>query len=63
MRMLFDFKCNDCGTVTEAFVDKQDMHLLCPECHGSADRMISPVHGRVINPAAGGKIERWEADE
>ena len=58
-RMLFDFKCGECSDIKELFVDHKVDHTICNMCGGVANKMISPVHGRVINPAVPKKIKQW----
>lgn len=60
--ILYDFKCTKCGATHEELVSPNVKTLSCPACKEDSKRMISPVHGKVQNPAAGNKVERWEVE-
>jgi len=39
--MYFDFRCQSCGNVNEAFVKPDTLTGTCPNCGGYTKRMIS----------------------
>jgi len=41
MRQMFDFKCDDCGTVEERYIDAGCRITECRECGGKSKRQIS----------------------
>lgn len=57
---IFDFKCRECGSVTERFVKSSTEEARCSCCGGETDKLLSMPH--VVLPAnAGfpGKDMRW----
>ena len=36
-----DYRCRDCGTITEHFVDNSDVILVCQQCGGESRSIIS----------------------
>lgn len=41
--MIFDFLCEHCKTQFEDMVKPDEHQALCPDCHQTAMRIISPV--------------------
>lgn len=61
MRVLNDFMCSNCGTVTERLVDTQYHTIKCPECHGDAVMMqaMPTVRLEGVTGDFPGASERW----
>lgn len=61
MRIMRDFLCSNCGTVSEKLVDTEYHTIECPECHGDALEMISMPTVRLDGTDAGfpGAYDRW----
>jgi len=63
---IFDFKCSDCGTVTEFLITGENKSSACPQCGGkNLEKLISaPSLLRKTNTAPGktccGREERCE---
>ena len=63
---IYDFKCQQCGGVTEIFVRSADHAVSCPHCGGNTmERLMSSSYMiRTDVPASGttccGKTERCE---
>lgn len=55
----YDFKCNDCNTIFEQFVDETERTLDCPKCESTAERIISPVPTKFKGFGWGGQDLRW----
>lgn len=61
MRVMNDFMCGDCGTVTEKFVDVEFKTIECPECHGDAT-LLQAMPTVKLDGCSGdfpGASERW----
>jgi hypothetical protein len=43
MRQLRDFRCDECGTTHEEYIDSDVRAVECPSCSGVATSIISPV--------------------
>jgi len=64
---IYDFRCRQCGRVTEIFVRSADQAVSCPHCGGnSMERLVSSSY--MIRTDAGapgttccGRTERCEA--
>ena len=61
MRVINDFICGDCGTVTEKLVDTEYRTIECPECGSNATLMQAMPTVRLdgTNPAFPGAYEKW----
>jgi putative FmdB family regulatory protein len=59
---IFDYKCRECGQVTERFVKSHTASLRC-HCGGDTDKLLSMPHVS-LPPNAGfpGKDMRWIRD-
>ncbi len=61
-RRLYEFKCANCHSVTEHFVDETVKTVVCTECEmGSAERIISAC-GIYLEPFSGlhpSAYDRW----
>jgi putative FmdB family regulatory protein len=60
--MYFDFRCESCGNRTEAFVKPDVRTMSCPNCGGSAKRLISKATISLsgTDPAFGTAYDKWE---
>jgi DNA-directed RNA polymerase subunit RPC12/RpoP len=61
MRLLNDFVCSHCGTVTEALIDTEYRTIECPECQGNATivQAMPTVRLEGITGAFPGAADRW----
>ena len=70
-RIIRDIRCNSCSTVTEHWVNKEELAtLLCPKCRSSdMVAIISAPHLDIIGMATDGKtssdglgttIDKWQ---
>lgn len=61
MRILNDFICGDCGTVTERLVDVEYRTIECPECGGNATMLqaMPTVKLEGVTGAFPGAADRW----
>ncbi len=60
--MYFDFRCESCGNVAEAFVKPDVKTMSCPNCGGSTKRMISSptIALSGTDPAFTTAYDKWE---
>lgn len=61
MRVLNDFCCGNCGTITEKLVDTEFHTIECPECGGNATMLQGMPTVRLdgTNPSFPGAYEKW----
>lgn len=61
MRILNDFCCGECGTITEKLVDSEFRTIECPECGGNAVMLqaMPRVALEGITGAFPGAADRW----
>ena len=61
MRILNDFICGHCGTVTEKLVDSEYRTIECPECQGDAVLLqaMPTVRLEGVTGDFPGAAERW----
>jgi putative FmdB family regulatory protein len=64
---IYDFKCGECGRVTEILIrDTDGQEIKCPDCGGSLEKLISSSTFlmKAASPASGrtccGRSERCE---
>ena len=64
MKVFNDFRCSQCGTVTEMYRPISVRVTDCPECTGPAKRIIRPIR-TVLETDSGsfpGATLKWERD-
>ena len=61
MKVIRDFLCSSCGTVSEAYVDTEFNSIECPECHGDAVRQLSMPMVKLegVTGDFPGAFDRW----
>lgn len=61
MKILRDFHCPACDTVTERFIDAQTETVTCPVCKGTAKRTLNVGHVKLegITGDFPGAHDRW----
>jgi putative FmdB family regulatory protein len=61
MRQMRDFVCSHCGYSVEKYVDDDYNAIECPECQGTAHRVISMPRVNLDGTDSGfpGAYDRW----
>lgn len=60
-KLLRDFRCHECGLITERFIDTKENHTKCENCGGVATRIIAipTVSLDGTDPGFPGAYEKW----
>ena len=64
MRVLNDFRCPECGTVSEEYLEASVTTVPCRECSATATRLRTPIRVRLPrnDPGFPGAYDKWGRD-
>jgi len=52
---IYEYRCRDCGKVTEKIARSSQKEIICPVCNGKAERIVSMFSNKVSsNNSSGG---------
>jgi putative FmdB family regulatory protein len=58
----YDFKCTQCDTIEEQWVDHTDNFTTCNTCGETARRIISPVSTKFVGIGWPDADDKWARD-
>ena len=64
MKVLFDYKCNKCGSVQERFVSPDVKFMICKKCEGTSEKQLAAPRSKLegITGAFPGAYHKWADD-
>ena len=64
MRVFNDFRCDQCGSTEELFLENGTTHCTCQSCGGTARKVQRPIRSKLPtnDPGFPGAYDKWAKD-
>ena len=61
MKVFRDFKCSECGEITEKYIDNMECEIECPACKAIAYKQLSAPRSWLdgTDPSLPGAYDKW----